>query len=353
MDAFYASVEQRDFAEYRGKPIAVGGLPAGRGVVATCSYEARKYGVHSAMPSSKAQRLCPNLIFIKPRFDVYSSLSRRIQKIFKEYTDLVEPLSLDEAYLDVTENKKNNPSASLIARELKEKIKQKTGLTASAGISYCKFLAKIASDMNKPDGLFLIEPKEAMSFIETLEIGKFFGVGAATEEKMKQLGIKNGADLKKLTKYELVDSFGKQGLHFYNIARGIDKREVKPNRVRKSVGKEKTFKEDVTDLKWIIYYIKKIAKKVSDSLKARNLNGKTVTLKVRYADFETITRSVTLNSFINSSSRIKKTAIQLLKDTQVEERPVRLLGITVSGFKMEEDSKNRQLEFKFSGKKSV
>ncbi len=224
MDAFFASVEQRDFPEYRNKPLVVGGSPQGRGVVAAASYEARKFGIHSAMPASRAVKLCPAAIFVKPRFDVYRAISNQIREIFFEYTDLVEPLSLDEAYLDVTQNHKNNPSATLIAREIKKKINAKTGLTASAGVSGNKFLAKIASDLDKPDGLSIITPEEAEPFIEKLEIGKFYGVGKATQKKMELLGIRTGADLKKWDEVDLVKQFGKSGHHYYRIVRGIDTR---------------------------------------------------------------------------------------------------------------------------------
>ncbi|MEX2455980.1 MAG: DNA polymerase IV, partial [Balneolaceae bacterium] len=228
MDAFFASVEQRDFPQYRGKPLLVGGSPQGRGVIAAASYEARKFGIHSAMPASKAVRLCPSAIFVKPRFDVYKEVSQQIRAIFLDYTDLVEPLSLDEAYLDVTENHKGIPSATLIAREIKKRIKEETGLTASAGISENKFLAKIASDMDKPDGIYLISPERAEAFIEDLPIGKFHGVGKATQEKMERLGIHTGKDLKTWNEVNLVKHFGKSGHHYYRIARGIDNRIVKP-----------------------------------------------------------------------------------------------------------------------------
>jgi len=241
MDAFYASVEQRDHPEYKNKPLVVGGSPQGRGVVAAASYEARKFGIHSAMPASRAVKLCPNAIFVKPRFDVYKEVSHQIREIFFDYTDLVEPLSLDEAYLDVTENFKQNPSATLIAREIKRRVKQETGLTASAGVASNKFLAKIASDLDKPDGLSVITPEEAEEFIEKLPIGDFYGVGKATQKKMLTLGIKTGSDLKTWEEIDLVKQFGKSGHHYYRIARGIDNRLVKPNRIRKLIGKNVRF----------------------------------------------------------------------------------------------------------------
>jgi DNA polymerase-4 len=237
MDAFYASVEQRDFPEYRGKPLIVGGPPDSRGVVAACSYEARRFGIHSAMPSSRAWRLCPQAIFVKPRFDVYRTVSREIQAVFYEFTDKVEPLSLDEAYLDVSECNRWSGSATLIAKEIKSRIRLKTGLTASAGVSYNKFLAKIASDMDKPDGLYVIKPEQGEAFIEKLPIGRFFGVGRATEAKMKQLNIHTGLDLKNWSRDDLVAHFGKPGGYYYEIARGIDRRAVNSHRIRKSISK--------------------------------------------------------------------------------------------------------------------
>lgn len=248
MDAFYASVEQRDTPELKGKPVIVGGDPNHRGVVAACSYEARKFGIHSAMASSTAYKLCPDAIFIRPRFDVYKAVSSEIREIFHEYTNLVEPLSLDEAFLDVTENFKEMVSATLIAKEIKNQIYSRTGrLTASAGVSFNKFLAKVASDINKPDGITVVTPEMAASFIDRLPIRKFFGVGKVTEEKMIGFGIKTGADLKKYKKEKLIQIFGKSGNYFYNIAHGKDDRPVEPNRIRKSIGKETTLPEDIDD----------------------------------------------------------------------------------------------------------
>lgn len=347
MDAFYASVEQRDFPEYRGKAIAVGGSPTGRGVVATCSYEARKFGVHSAMPSARAIRLCPHLIFVKARFDVYREVSHQIREIFFEYTDLVEPLSLDEAYLDVTKNHKQMPSATLIAKEIKEEIKRRTDLTASAGISNTKFLAKIASDLDKPDGITLIPPEKARAFIEELPIGEFYGIGKATEEKMKRLGIYNGADLKSWSEIDLVKKFGKSGRYYYNIARGVDRRRVKPNRIRKSIGKERTFSNDVDDMKWIANFLQELAEKIAASMEKLNAAGKTITLKARYADFETVTRSTSFAHYISDAETIGQTAIELLDATSVGDRKVRLLGITLSNLNIDKEREARQLEIPF------
>lgn len=344
MDAFYASVEQRDFPEYRGKPLVVGGSPEKRGVVAAASYEVRKYGVHSAMPSSQAARLCPHAIFVKPRFDVYREVSQQIRGIFFEYTDLVEPLSLDEAYLDVTENHYDCPSATLIAREIKKRIKQETRLVASAGVSMNKFLAKVASDLDKPDGLAIIRPDEAEDFLEDLEIGEFHGIGDATERKMKKMGISTGGDLKKLSEYELVEAFGKAGRHYYRIVRGIDPREVKTHRIRKSIGKENTFNEDIADVSWLKQYIDTLAEKVSSRAKRLEAAGKTVTLKVRYADFETITRSNTFPSYLDEAEEVADAAKKLLRQTEAGHRKVRLIGVTLSNLNLQEEAEGVQLD---------
>ena len=348
MDAFYASVEQRDNPAYRGKPVVVGGSPQGRGVVAAASYESRKYGIHSAMPASQAVKRCPHAIFVKPRFDVYKEVSHQIREIFFEYTDLVEPLSLDEAYLDVTQNLVNNPSATLIAKEIKQKVLDQTGLVASAGISFNKFLAKIASDLDKPDGLSVIHPKKAEAFIEQLPIGKFYGVGDATRRKMESLGIRTGADLKQWEEVDLVKKFGKSGHHYYRIARAIDHRSVKSHRIRKSIGKERTFSEDVSDLEWITQFLKDLAEKISESMKKLDAAGKTVTLKVRYKNFDTVTRSYSHPHFIYTPDDIAGTAIRLLEETEAGAREVRLLGISISSLNLHEGgSFGEQLELPF------
>lgn len=347
MDAFYASVEQRDFPEYRGKPLIVGGSPEGRGVVAAASYEVRKFGVHSAMPAAQAVRLCPQAIFVKPRFDVYRKVSEQIREIFFEYTNLVEPLSLDEAYLDVTENHINLPSATLIAKKIRERIKEKTNLTASAGVAHNKFLAKVASDLDKPDGLAVILPEDAEEFLEKLEIGAFHGIGEATESRMKSLGIHTGKDLKEWSEIELVNEFGKTGRHYYRIVRGIDKREVKTHRIRKSIGKERTFTEDIDDINWIQNFLGELAAKISERMKQKNAAGKTVTIKVRYDDFETITRSTSFSHYIDGAEDIAGTAISLLEETEVGERKVRLLGITMSNLNLNERGHFEQLEIPF------
>ena len=356
MDAFYASVEQRDRPELKGKSVIVGGDPNSRGVVAACSYEARKFGVHSAMASVTAYRLCPDAVFIRPRFDMYRAVSAQIRKIFHEYTDLVEPLSLDEAFLDVTENYKGMPSATLIAREIKKKIFQRTGgLTASAGVSFNKFLAKVASDMNKPDGITVITPDMAGEFIDRLPIRKFFGVGKVTEEKMLNLGIKTGADLKKYKKQQLIQIFGKSGRYFYNIAHGLDERPVEPNRIRKSIGKETTFSEDIDDTKRMIEILEDIAVKLENSLIKRDAKGRTITLKVKYFDFQSITRSLTIDEPADNAAVIMKHIRPLLSKTEAGDKKVRLLGISISNFDDQEVNieKYRQLPlpFKFSNVK--
>ena len=332
MDAFYASVEQRDDPGLRGKPVVVGGSPQGRGVVAAASYEARKFGIRSAMPAAHALRLCPDIIFIRPRFDVYKQVSRQIRAIFLEYTDLVEPLSLDEAYLDVTENKAGNPSATLIAREIKQKIRERTGLTASAGISCNKFLAKIASDLRKPDGLALISPEKAPDFIARLPVGKFHGIGKATEAKMHRLGIRNGADLRTWSKWDLNKHFGKAGSFYYQIARAIDDRPVRTERIPKSIGKEKTFEDDVDSVEWLAGYLGTLAGKVAERLQREGAEARTVTLKLRYDNFESITRSVTPGHTVSEADDIAELAGRLLRETEAGERKVRLVGVTVSGF---------------------
>ena len=342
MDAFYASVEQRDRPELKGKPVIVGGEPQSRGVVAACSYEARKFGIHSAMASSTAHRLCPGAVFIRPRFDVYKSVSSQIRGIFCEYTDLVEPLSLDEAFLDVTQNRKGMNSATLIAREIKKKIYERTGkLTASAGVSFNKFLAKVASDVNKPNGIMVIPPEAAEEFIEQLPIRKFFGVGRVTEEKMHGLGIKTGADLRKFDKTRLIQLFGKTGGYYYDIAHGLDERPVDPNRIRKSIGKETTLPEDIDDIEQMVEILENLSFKVENSLVRSEARGRTVTLKVKYFDFKSITRSITVEDPVESAATIMKYVNPLLLKTAAGEKKVRLLGITISNFDGQDACCNR------------
>lgn len=290
MDAFFASIEQRDFPEYKGKPLAVGYAGA-RGVVAAASYEARRFGVRSAMASKIALRKCPQLIFVMPRFEVYKAVSRQIMDIFHEYTDLVEPLSLDEAFLDVTVNHKQIALATQIAQEIKQKIYDTVGLTASAGVSYNKFLAKIASDYQKPNGLFVVHPAFAEQFVEKLMVEQFFGVGKVTAERMHQLGIRTGADLKQWTEQNLVANFGKAGHMYYQNARAIDERPVESHRIRKSVSSETTFETDLDSLQQLTPELEKLAQEVIEYITRKNFQGRTISLKVKYADFKVITRS--------------------------------------------------------------
>lgn len=337
MDAFFASVEQRDNPSLRGKPVSVGGSPDRRGVVAAASYEARKFGVHSALPARTAIERCPHLIFVRPRFEVYRQVSQQIQAIFFEYTDLVEPLSLDEAYLDVTTNKRNLPSATLIAREIKMRIRDETQLTASAGISINKFLAKTASSVNKPDGLFLIPPDKAESYPETLSIEKFHGIGEVTAEKMRRLGIKTGADLKAWSEYDLCVKFGKVGSYYYNIARGRDDRPVVPNRVRKSIGAEESFADDLIGINAMTEALNLIAESVERRLEKKSTAGRTVTLKVKYSDYQQVTRSKTLTESVSKREELLTISLQLLETTEAASRNVRLLGITVSNLDGDDD----------------
>jgi DNA polymerase-4 len=350
MDAFYASIEQRDFPEYRGKPLVVGGSTR-RGVVAAASYEARKYGIHSAMPTLTALHRYPDLIIASPRFDVYVQVSRQIMQIFRTYTDLVEPLSLDEAYLDVTTNKFNMPSATLIAREIKEKIKAATGLTASAGISFNKFLAKVASDMDKPDGLIVIEPAQAESFIEDLTVDKFYGVGRVTAARMKKLGIHKGRDLKGKSRAELIRLFGKNGSFFHDIARGIDHRTVNPERIRKSFGKERTFEEDLTSLDEINGVIRNISEMVCRDLKKYGIRGKTLTVKVKYNNFRQITRSKSFSDYLNDEDLVFNTSLKIMAGVFSPGDRIRLLGITLSNLEQAsgivEERDREQLSFEF------
>lgn len=333
MDAFYASVEQRDNPFYRGKPLVVGGSPEGRGgVVAAASYEVRKFGVRSAMSSKKAKELCPDAIFVYPRFAAYKEVSKKIREIFSRYTDLIEPLSLDEAYLDVTEDKLQIGSAIEIAKQIKKAIKEELQLTASAGVSNNKFVAKIASDLNKPDGLTFIGPSSVEAFMEKLPVEKFYGVGKVTAGKMKKMNIHTGADLKLLSEEELVKHFGKAGYFYYKIVRGIDNRMVQPNRETKSVGAEDTFSYDLTDVEQMNQELAKIAKLVHERLERYHLKGKTLTLKIKYADFKQITRNHSFAVPLTDYETILNTAKSLLLKTKPEEKKIRLLGISMSGF---------------------
>jgi DNA polymerase-4 len=341
MDAFFASVEQLDNPELRGKPVAVGGSGE-RSVVAAASYEARKFGVRSAMPSVIAKRLCPDLIFVKHNFTRYTEVSGAIHEIFREYTDLIEPLSIDEAFLDVTEDKKNIGSATVIAKKIRNEIKSKTGLTASAGVSVNKFLAKIASDINKPDGLYVIRPEAAEKFIEELAVEKFYGIGRVTAQKMHKLGIHTGADLKKWDRVSLVRNFGKSGVFFYDIVRGIDDRPVEPDQERKSVGTELTYEKDLTTRFEVIAELYKLEKELMERMEHSEATGRTITLKVKFSDFRQITRSKTLQNYIRDFETLHKEVSEIRKSLKLEGTRIRLLGLSISNLETE-DCDDRQL----------
>ena len=328
MDAFYASIEQRDHPEYRNQPIAVGGSSR-RGVVAAASYEARKYGIHSAMPSTVASRKCPDIIFVKPRFDIYRQVSDQIREIFLTHTPWVEPLSLDEAYLDVSKQTDSMEDATHLARIIRSEIKETTHLNASAGISFNKFLAKTASEQQKPNGQYTITPEMAREFMDAMPIKKFHGIGQATAEKMEKLGIYYGKDLLKHKDYELIRHFGKAGLYYYNIIRGDDKRPVIPERIRKSIGVERTFSDNLMDDKQLTDTLNEIIKLLKARIEKHQKSGKTLTVKLRYSDFNTITRSKTLNKSFDINS-IEHFAYELLLHNREKNKPVRLLGLTLS-----------------------
>jgi DNA polymerase-4 len=347
MDAFYASVEQRDNPELRGKPIAVGG-GAERGVTTTASYEARKFGVKSAMPGYKAKQLCPSLIFVKPRFEAYKEVSNQVRQIFKDYTELIEPLSLDEAYLDVSQNKKDIPYAMDVAQEIMNRVRDEIQITCSAGVSYCKFLAKIASDYHKPNGMTIIRPSQAEAFLEELPIEKFFGVGKVTARKMNQMDIFTGADLKKFSKIELAQKFGKAGTFYYNIVRGWDDRPVNSNRIRKSIGVERTFRNDLSTKQEIESVINDIANKFFERLQKNNNYGRTITLKLKSSDFKIITRSRSKNYYIKNYKEIESIAQQLFEDNEKSIDKIRLIGLTASNLESEIDnSENYQLSIEW------
>jgi len=350
MDAFFASVEIRDNPALRGKPVIVGGQPNSRGVVATCSYEARKFGIHSGMASSAAYRLCPHAVFLPPSFEKYVAVSRQIRRIFLDYTDLVEPVSIDEAYLDVTVNKLGIPYATRTAREIKRRIFQTTGLTASAGVSCNMFLAKIASDYQKPDGLTVITPDRAPEILRALPIGKFHGIGRVTEKYLIEHGVRTGADLLQLSREELVQTFGKTGEYYYNVVRGIDDREVTPEHERKSLGTESTFSHDTSDMTELVPFLRGQCEEVAADLKKHDFAGKTITVKVKFFDFRTITRSRSIAEYTRDPAVIFKVARDLLEHTEAEKIPVRLLGVTVSNFpepEKEESDSGRMVQPEF------
>ena len=336
MDAFYAAVEQRDNPAYKNKPIIVGGKPESRGVVATCSYEARAFGIHSAMPSSLALRLCPQAIFIKPRFSAYREASEVIRRIFADYSDHIEPLSLDEAYLDVSENKLFQGSATRLAKQIKQDILQRTGLIASAGVSYNKFLAKIASDLGKPNGLFVITPLQADTVLDHLSIGKFYGIGPATEKKMLALGIQTGHDLKQAPLLLLQQHFGKAAAHFADIAHGIDQRSVNAYRQRKSVGVETTFTRDIDDPHLAVQQLQQLFKQALDKLSEKQMVAYSVTIKIKYHNFVQITRGRTLKQAVSDTPNMAKLVTDLLPETDMPRNKIRLLGVTLSALQQQE-----------------
>jgi DNA polymerase-4 len=342
MDAFYASVEQRDNPDLRGKPVAVGGSRE-RGVVAAASYEARKFGVRSAMPSVTAKRQCPDLIFVKPRFEVYKAVSQQIREIFVEHTPIIEPLSLDEAYLDVTENLQEILLARDVALAIRAKIKQETGLNASAGISYNKFLAKLASDHRKPNGQYVITPEMGPAFVEALPVGKFHGIGPATRAKMNSLGLYTGLDMRSQSLEFMQINFGKAGAYYYWISRGVDNRVVRPNRLRKSVGAENTFLTDLTEFASMLGELQPLIDKVWRHCEDKGTRGRTVTLKVKFADFELISRGRTLASTISNRDELESISAELLKALFPIEKAVRLLGVSISSFEQPRDSAQTSL----------
>ncbi len=350
MDAFFASVEQRDQPELQGKPVIVGGQPNSRGVVAACSYEARQFGIHSAMPCSRAAKLCPQAIFVPPRFDAYKAVSKIIHEIFWHYATEVEPLSLDEAYLDVSHNSEFEGSATHIAEAIKKDIKAETQLIASAGVSYNKFLAKVASDIDKPDGLHVIRPAQGETFIAALPIGDFYGVGPATETKMNRLGVKTGKDLRTKSRFELAKHFGKSADYFYQIARGIDNRPVRSTRVRKSLGKETTFKDDIYDKSVLLEQLITLTEKVFKQLETQQFAAKTVTLKIKYANFKSITRSYSDTKSFIQLSHMPNILNDLLSRTEAGLQGIRLVGISASGLRktmdteQETEQKNQLLQ---------
>jgi DNA polymerase IV len=345
MDAFYASVEQRDNPDLRGKPVAVGGSRE-RGVVAAASYEARKFGVRSAMPSVTAKRQCPDLIFVKPRFEVYKAVSQQIREIFAEHTRVIEPLSLDEAYLDVTENLQNIPLARDVALAIRAKIKDVTGLNASAGISYNKFLAKLASDHRKPNGQYVITPEMGPAFVETLPVGKFHGIGPATSAKMNSLGLYTGLDMRNQTLEFMQAKFGKAGAYYYWISRGIDDREVRADRARKSIGAENTFSSDLNEFEAMVSELQPLIDRVWRHCEDNGALGRTVTLKVKFADFELISRSRTIAGTIDSRGELESASAELLRTLFPLKKAVRLLGVSISGFSAGEIEHSEQIALK-------
>ncbi|MFK5986174.1 MAG: DNA polymerase IV [Pseudomonadota bacterium] len=344
MDAFFASVEQRDNPALYGQPVVVGGRPDSRGVVAAASYEARQFGICSAMPCSQAYRKCPHTIFVKPRFEAYRKVSQQIRQIFAQYSDLIEPLSLDEAYVDVTKNKVEQISATIIAQEIRAKILECTQLTASAGVSYNKFLAKIASDINKPNGIKVILPEQGEAFVAELAIGKFYGIGKVTEEKMKKIGIYTGADLKAKSMHFLNHHFGNSANYFYNVSRGIDNREVKISTgLRKTMSNESTFSSDIDEMDELFKQLSRLAKKIIEDCDKKNIYGRTLTIKVKYADFHQITRSQSFQQVLKDYQQVYSMCKKLLLSTEAGKRKIRLLGVGISSFENKQFKQIQQM----------
>ena len=347
MDAFFASVEQMDNPKYAGRPLIVGGSPEGRGVVAACSYEARKFGIHSAMSAANAVQRCPHALFVRPRKDRYKEVSQQVMAVFRDYSTLIEPLSLDEAFLDISDTHTTMDAAADTAEAIRSRVFHEIGLTCSAGVSFNKFLAKTGSDINKPDGITVISQEDANDLLANLPIGKFFGVGKVTEKKMHNLGIRQGADLFRFSRQELEHYFGKSGLFFYDIVRGIDTRPVQSSRTRKSIGTETTLATDITDMGKINEILISLSEKVARGLRHKGCCGATVTLKVRYHDFTTVTRSSTLASPVANAAQIMAVIPDLLKATDAGKTPIRLLGITASNLCGVKDIQTQQLSLPF------
>jgi DNA polymerase-4 len=345
MDAFYAAVEQRDNPQFRNRPLVVGGSPRGRGVVCTASYEARKFGISSAMSCAKAYKLCPDLIFVRPNLEKYRAVSKQIHKIFREVTDIIEPISLDEAYLDVTHNKFNEPSATVLANYLRARIKASVGITASAGVSSVKFVAKIASDMNKPDGITVIAPDDIFSFLTNLPVKKLWGVGKSTEAKLHELGIYTVDDIRKKPKAFFITHLGSQGQFLYDLAFGRDERPVGIQSRSHSIASESTFRDDIVDWEDKVVKVRDFAASVAGSIIKKQQQIKTITVKVRFSDFSTKTKSRTLNCFTDDPEKIVATAEQLLAEIEnIKEEPIRLLGVTIRNFAGEQTGSRQQLE---------
>jgi DNA polymerase-4 len=348
MDAFYAAIEQRDNPTLKGMPVCVGGNPKlGRGVVMTCSYEARKYGIHSAMPAKTAVKLCPHAIFVKPRFEVYVSESEKIKIIFHRYSNHVQPLSLDEAYLDISDSSDNFETSELITKKTLKEITEKTGLTASAGVSFNKFLAKVGSDFNKPNGITVITLETADEFIDNLPIGKFYGIGKKTEQRMISMGITTGRDLKNFGLSNLKLHFGKAGKYYYNCAIGEDEQKVNDSWQRKSMGHERTLREDIDDKSEMLEILSNLANKISDQLNSKDMVARTIILRLRYSNYQRISKTITLHEYTADDKIIMIHIKKLLRNTDAGKKKVRLLGVAVSNIKNNTENRYKQDKLNF------